>query len=122
MTPHTAWPGRLPAALIAFLRRLRLSHRAGGYIFVHAGLRPGVAVARQRATDLLCIREPFLSEPADFGAVVVHGHSVAPDAVITPHRIGIDTGAGLGGTLCCAVLEQDRIALVSVPVEQGPAP
>ncbi len=114
-TPPAAWAARLPPAHLAFLRGLRLSHRAGGYVFVHAGLRPGVALARQLRADLLTIRQPFLSEPASFGAVVVHGHSVAPAPAIEAGRIGLDTGAGLGGTLSCAVLEDEAIALFSVP-------
>ena len=117
--PRGEWAASLPPAQLDFLRRLRLSHRAGDYLFVHAGLRPGVPPARQRAEDLLSIRQPFLSEPADFGVVVVHGHSVAPAPEIGAHRIGLDTGAGLGGVLSCAVLEEDRIACLAVPTPFG---
>ena len=121
-TPPAAWEARLPPAQLAFLRGLALSHRAGEYLFVHAGLRPGVALARQRRDDVLSIRQPFLSEPASFGVVVVHGHSVAPAPAIEAGRIGLDTGAGLGGPLSAAVLEDDRIACLSVPTDQGASP
>ncbi len=117
--PRAAWAANLPPAQLGFLRGLRLSYRAGDYLFVHAGLRPGVPPSRQRAEDLLSIRQPFLSEPAAFGVVVVHGHSVAPMPEIAAHRIGLDTGAGLGGALSCAVLEDDRIACLAVPVPLG---
>ena len=117
--PRAAWAARLPPAQLGFLRGLRLSHRAGDYLFVHAGLRPGLPPARQRAEDLLSIRHPFLSEPADFGVVVVHGHSVSPVPEIAAHRIGLDTGAGLGGMLSCAVLEEDRIACLAVAAPLG---
>ncbi|MDE2580293.1 MAG: serine/threonine protein phosphatase [Rhodospirillales bacterium] len=117
--PRTTWEATLPAAHLAFLRRLKLSHRAGGYLFVHAGLRPGVALARQRREDVLAIRHPFLSEPAEFGVTVVHGHSVARAVAVEPGRIGLDTGAGLGGALSCAVLEDDLIACMTVPTDEG---
>ena len=120
--PRAAWAASLPPAQLGFLRGLRLSHRAGDYLFVHAGLRPGLPPARQRAEDLLSIRQPFLSEPADFGVVVVHGHSVSPAPEIAAHRIGLDTGAGLGGALSCAVLEDDRIACLAVAAPLVAAP
>ena len=121
-TPPAAWGARLPPAQLTFLRGLALSHRAGGYLFVHAGLRPGVPLARQRRDDVLGIRQPFLSEPTSFRVVVVHGHSVAPAPVIDAGRIGLDTGAGLGGILSAAVLEDDRIACLAVPTDQGTSP
>ncbi len=93
----------LPPAHRAFLDGLRLSHEEGGYVFVHAGLRPGVALAEQRAEDMLWIREPFLRSDADFGAVVVHGHTIVPEPVIRHNRIAIDTGAFATGRLTCLV-------------------
>jgi serine/threonine protein phosphatase 1 len=95
----------LPPAHRAFLDGLRLSHVEGGYVFVHAGLKPGVALAQQRAEDMLWIREPFLRSDADFGAVVVHGHTIVPEPVIRPNRIGIDTGAFASGRLTCLVAQ-----------------
>jgi serine/threonine protein phosphatase 1 len=60
---------------------------------------------QQDKFDLLWIREAFLGSNADFGAVVIHGHTpvAAPD--IRSNRINIDTGAVLGGPLTCVVLE-----------------
>jgi len=46
--------------------------------------------------------------------VVVHGHSSSPSATIAPNRIGLDTGAGIGGKLTCAVLEDEVIGLLAV--------
>lgn len=95
----------LPQAHRVFLDGLRLSHREGGYVFVHAGLKPGVALADQRAADMLWIREPFLDSDADFGAVVVHGHTIVPEPAVRPNRIGIDTGAFVSGRLTCLVAQ-----------------
>lgn len=111
--PREAWPTALPAAHVAFLRRLAWSHRAGGYLFVHAGIRPGVALARQTKDDLLTIRQPFLWSEEDLGVAVVHGHNTGPAPVVTAHRIGLDTGAGNGGRLTCAVLEDDRVGFLA---------
>jgi len=107
------WAARLPADRLGFLRALPLTHRAGGYVFVHAGLRPGAPIAEQAREDMLWIREPFLSAEAPFEAVVVHGHTPVPAPVLRPNRIGIDTGAVMGGALTGIVLEADRIAFLS---------
>ena len=113
-TPRAEWAGRLPPAHLAFLRGLALRHRVGGYLFVHAGLRPGVKIAEQTRQDMHYIREPFLSTDRGFGVVVVHGHTVGGTPVVRSNRVGVDTGAGLGGKLSCAVLEDDRIGFISV--------
>lgn len=112
-TPREQWAERLPRDDIAFLQSLVLSHREGDYLFVHAGIRPSVALTEQTRDDLLRIRQPFLDTEQDLGVVVVHGHSATGLPTIRPNRIGIDTGAGLGGTLTCAVLEEDRVGFLS---------
>lgn len=77
----------------------------GDYIFVHAGLRPGVPLEDQRASDLHWIRNEFLESKADFGGVVVHGHNVTPEIDRRVNRIGIDTGAYATGRLTALGLE-----------------
>jgi serine/threonine protein phosphatase 1 len=96
---------RLPASHLAFLKSLALFHVEGGYLFVHAGVRPKVALADQHANDLLWIRDEFLTSRADFGHVVVHGHTISREPQVRPNRIGIDTGAYATGVLTCLVLE-----------------
>jgi serine/threonine protein phosphatase 1 len=112
--PRQNWPAAFPPAHIAWLRGLALTHREGGYLFVHAGIRPGVGLDEQVRDDLLTIRQPFLSTERDFGVVVVHGHSAGPSVTVADNRIGLDTGAGMGGRLSCAVLEDDVVGLLSV--------
>lgn len=102
-TPPERWD--IPALHTGFLRGLPLTHRAGGYLFVHAGIRPGLALAKQKAADLLGIRGEFLWSEADHGVVVVHGHSPFPEPHVKRNRIGLDTAAWSGGPLTCAVLE-----------------
>lgn len=101
--------GAIPEAHRAFIAGLPLTWRAGGYFFAHAGVRPGVALEAQDDHDLIWIREPFLSATADFGAVVVHGHTPRDAPEIRANRINIDTGAVYGGPLTCLVLEANRL-------------
>lgn len=114
--PSTAapdeWAFRIPIPHLLFLRDLALSCRIGDYLFAHAGIRPGVPLDQQRRQDLLWIREPFLSSTQDHGAVVVHGHTPKREPEVKPNRIGIDTGAVIGGALTCVILEFDRLGFL----------
>lgn len=112
-TPAKRWGELIPAAHIDFMRALPMMHRAGGYVFVHAGVRPGLTLAAQSREDLLWIREPFLSTHKPHEAVVVHGHTPEESGpVVRANRIGLDTGAVLGGPLTCAVFEADRVGFL----------
>ena len=111
--PRTEWRSAIPAAHTRFMESLSLDHRDGDYLFVHAGIRPGLAFADQAADDKLGIRQSFLASEQEFGMIVVHGHSTSPAPVIRPNRIGLDTGAGLGGRLTCAVFEEQGVAFMS---------
>jgi serine/threonine protein phosphatase 1 len=102
----------LPERHMLFLRDLVLSHRVGDYLFVHAGIRPGVAVERQTVEDLLWIRGPFLTSGADLGVVVVHGHTITPRPLVLTNRIALDTGAHDTGRLTCGVFEADRLRFI----------
>ena len=95
----------IPARHLEFLHSLALSHAEGDYFFVHAGVRPGVALEDQDEADMIWIRDPFLFSDADHGKIVVHGHSIAREPEIEANRIGIDTGAYATGKLTCLVLE-----------------
>lgn len=107
------WASYLPKPHLLFLRDLAVRCEAGGYLFVHAGIRPGIPLERQSRHDLMWIREPFLSSKEPFGRVVVHGHTPRHEPVIRSNRIGIDTGAVMGGVLTCAVLEEDRLGFIT---------
>ena len=96
---------KLPAAHLHFFQDLVLNYQIGGYFFVHAGVKPKVKLPRQKAQDMLWIREEFLFSPVFHGRVIVHGHSVTDEPEILHNRIGLDTGAYSSGNLTCAVFE-----------------
>jgi serine/threonine protein phosphatase 1 len=97
--------GAIPDNHVDFLESFADSCRFGDYLFVHAGIRPGVEIEQQRQADLRWIREPFLEDPADHGFVVVHGHTISSQVQQRPNRIGIDTGAYRTGVLTALAIE-----------------
>ncbi|TVQ96278.1 MAG: serine/threonine protein phosphatase [Desulfovibrionales bacterium] len=99
----------MPDDHLYFLRLLQTSFTLGDYYFVHAGVRPGRPLGSQKTEDLLWIRDDFLSSTSDFGARIVHGHSIVDQPEVRPNRISLDTGAYATGVLSCAVLEADQV-------------
>ena len=106
------WRRLIPRGHQELMEGLALRHDAGGYVFVHAGVDPRKPLDAQDRADLLWIREPFLSWTRGFGAVIVHGHTPVERPAVRPNRIGIDTGAVMGGRLTCLVLEGDRLGFL----------
>jgi serine/threonine protein phosphatase 1 len=102
----------LPESHRQFLNHLTLSFTCGDFFFVHAGVRPGVPLERQRDEDLLWIRQEFLLCENDFGKIVVHGHTPVPYPDVRPNRINIDTGAYATRRLTCLVLEGNTIDFI----------
>lgn len=103
----------IPPQWLAWLRNLPLTARSGSYHFCHAGIRPGVPLKRQTRSDLLWIRDDFLVDERDHGAVIVHGHSISEEVEIRPNRIGIDTGAYQTGALTALYLEGTEREIIS---------
>ena len=101
--------GALPDSHRRFLAGLRSSFTCGDYFFVHAGVRPGIPLARQSEEDLLWIRDEFLLHEDRFEKLVVHGHTPVHQIDIRPNRINIDTGAYATGRLSCLVMEGSRV-------------
>jgi serine/threonine protein phosphatase 1 len=95
----------IPEEHVEFLESFDDSCRFGDYLFVHAGIRPGVDLEQQTQSDLRWIREPFLLDESDHGFVVVHGHTISPEVQNRPNRIGIDTGAYRTGVLTALAIE-----------------
>lgn len=99
---------RIPPAHLEFVGGFADTFRFGDYLFVHAGIRPGVELEQQDQFDLRWIREPFLSDEEEHGVVVVHGHTIAGRVEERPNRIGLDTGAYQSGVLTAMGVEDDE--------------
>ncbi|MCW5693233.1 MAG: serine/threonine protein phosphatase [Pseudolabrys sp.] len=104
----------LPATHRAFLDGLKTSFDSERYFFCHGGVRPGVPLARQSDEDLLWIRDDFLNSTADFGKIVVHGHTPVREPDVRANRINIDTGAFITGRLTCIALENAGYRILQV--------
>jgi len=111
---------KIPDTHRAFLQSFVDTFRIGSYLFVHAGVRPGVPLAEQSQTDLRWIRAPFLENNDDHGFIVVHGHTIAGQVDVRTNRIGIDTGAYRSGVLTAIGLEGlDRWFLQTGPASSA---
>ncbi len=88
-----------------FLRNLPHVHETEDLLCVHAGIRPGIALADQDPDDLIWIRYDFLDDPRDHGKLVVHGHTPADRPEHHGNRVNLDTGAGFGRPMTAAVFE-----------------
>jgi serine/threonine protein phosphatase 1 len=99
----------MPESHLAFLGELERSYRWGGYLFVHAGIRPGVPWEEQTDEDLFWIREEFFLHPHGMPETIVFGHTPARQPFVQlPYKIGIDTGLVYGGALTALELP-DRV-------------
>lgn len=103
----------LPAEHLHFLRNLDISVRIGDYVFVHAGVRPGVPLDQQSEYDMLWIRDEFLSDRKPLGAVIVHGHTPTSAPHKDSRRVGLDTGAYLSGRLTAARFEHETVEFIA---------
>jgi serine/threonine protein phosphatase 1 len=103
----------VPQAHLDFIAKRPALHLAGDCAFVHAGIRPGTALQDQTETDLVWIREPFLSEATPHGPLIVHGHTAIAEATHYGNRLNLDSGAAYGGPLSAVVIEGREAALLT---------
>ncbi len=108
---------KMPPEHKQFCQNLQLSYVEGDYIFVHAGLRPGVALDKQAREDMLTIRDEFISSTKKFEKTVVFGHTIYQEPFFKNGRIGVDTGAYAYGKLTAVVLEGEAVRFLSVSKE-----
>lgn len=104
---HAAARDAVPQSHQRFLEGLPSHHEQGNLLFVHAGIRPGVALSEQSEDDKLWIRQEFLNDTRRHPWLVVHGHTHVPRAEHRGNRVNLDSGAGFGRPLTAAVFEDD---------------
>ena len=104
----------MPSSHRNFLNALKPSFSYGDFFFVHAGVRPGVALEEQKEEDLLWIRDEFLTSEADFGKFVIHGHTPVIEPDFRSHRLNIDTGAYATGRLTLLRIEGSEFEFLDI--------
>ena len=104
----------IPSHLVTMLEEAPLTKTSGDYLFVHAGLRPGIAIKKQTREDLLFIRREFTESNVSHSKVVVHGHTISETVDIRKNRIAVDTGAYKTGRLSCIMLDGQARRVISV--------
>jgi serine/threonine protein phosphatase 1 len=116
---QAAFHEALPQEHFRFFRDLKKSFACGDFFFVHAGVRPRVDLSRQKESDLLWIRDEFLTSSEDFGKIIVHGHTPTSEVEVAPNRINIDTGAFATGRLTCLVIDEASLAVMETGAASG---
>jgi serine/threonine protein phosphatase 1 len=109
----------IPAAHIDFLNSLHLYYETDEYLFVHAGIRPGIPLQQQDPGDLLWIREEFYAYPGRYPKTVVFGHTPMREVLMGGDRIGIDTACVYGNKLTCLILPSRQAIQVSNPLDDA---
>ncbi|GEO00813.1 metallophosphoesterase [Novosphingobium sediminis] len=107
----------VPADDIEFMRGMEDRIQIGDYVFVHAGVRPGIPLEDQKVSDLRWIRGEFIEGPESRNFAVVHGHTILETPHVSPLRISLDTGAYASGLLTAVGLEGTARWLISVQGE-----
>lgn len=100
--------GRFPKSHHEFISNTKFFHDEGSYYFCHAGIKPGTPLENQQPSDLMWIRDKFISSTQHHEKIIVHGHTISDEVDTQPNRTGIDTGAYASGKLTCLVLEGNR--------------
>jgi serine/threonine protein phosphatase 1 len=95
---------KIPTEHLLFFKELLPYYETDQYIFVHAGLLPGIPFSEQSPYDMQWVRKEFIDSDHDFGKRVVFGHTRFSAPLVTANKIGIDTGAVYGGRLTCVEL------------------
>jgi serine/threonine protein phosphatase 1 len=103
----------VPRAHRDWLAGLPVAQEAGPLLFVHAGIRPGVALVDQDPEDLMWIRAGFLEVETPHPWLVVHGHTALDHPTHFGNRVDLDGGAGYGRRLWPAVFEGSDVWLLS---------
>lgn len=103
----------MPPQHLQFLRTLPLGVEWGDYLFVHAGVRPGVPLEAQTPHDLTTIRCAFLKADYPGGErIVVFGHTPTRRVELARGKIGVDTGAYATGVLSALRIEAGSTAVL----------
>lgn len=110
---HAMAKAAVPRSHIAFLRDLVAMYQTADLAFVHAGIRPGIALNAQQENDLVWIRQAFHNHRTAHPKLIVHGHTPLDQATHYGNHINLDTGAGYGRPVSVAVFEDRQCWLLT---------
>jgi serine/threonine protein phosphatase 1 len=97
----------LPEAHLEFLRNLQPYYLADPFLCVHAGVHPLKSLQEQTETEMLWIRQEFISNRHRLPYTVIFGHTPQREILLDlPYKIGIDTGLVYGNKLSCIELDE----------------
>lgn len=106
---------KIPAEHVRFLQTAPVLLSVPGFVFVHAGLRPGVPLSQQSDQDMLWIRPKDELLPPATEFLTIHGHTPVGEVRAQSGRINIDTGAFATGILSCVrILQNGKISRLAV--------
>lgn len=108
----------LPQAHLEFLHSLEHAFKIGDYVFVHAGIDPTKPLDRQLPSDVLWIRERFLTFSGPLPARIIHGHTPVPEVEIFDDRINVDTGVYSSGSLSAVRILSEGVKCISATIDQ----
>ncbi|WOH67157.1 metallophosphoesterase family protein [Bradyrhizobium sp. BWA-3-5] len=106
---HRRFVDAFPRAHELVMQCMRHQFICGDFLFVHAGIRPGIPLDQQDINDLIWIRDEFLDSTRKHERFVVHGHTPVPHPDIRHNRINIDTCAWRTGSLTCMAIEGSTV-------------
>lgn len=104
----------IPKEHLNFYHNLEISYVIGDYVFVHAGIKPGIDLGMQESHDMMTIREDFIyaNYPCK-NKTVVFGHTIFEEPFHISGKISIDTGAYATGKLTAVVLKDTSVKFIS---------
>lgn len=112
----------IPATHFGFLRSLPILIEAQPFLFVHAGVRPGVELDDQSDEDLVTIRSAFHDQAHLLDRIVVHGHTPVSEAKLEGRRVNIDTGAYMTGRLTAVRIRNGKGKFLTIEEKASPIP
>jgi len=110
---HDRARAAVPQNHLDFMDSLPSHHVEGDLLFIHAGIRPGVALKDQDIEDKIWIRREFLDHPDPHPWLVVHGHTQVQQPENHGNRVNLDSGAGYGRPLTAAVFDGRDVCVLS---------
>lgn len=77
-----------------FFNNLKFYHLTDNYLFIHAGIKPGISLENQREQDMVYIRKEFYNHKHSLPQKIIFGHTEFDKPVVQNDKICIDTGCG----------------------------